>query len=76
MGKITGWFNGHRKAITAAAGVVIGGATVAFGTSNHWVTLAVAAATALGVYAVPNTDSKRAAARRVSPAEVSGHPDH
>jgi hypothetical protein len=43
----------YAKAITAVAGQALTYAALYYGT-NHWVALAVALASALGVYAVPN----------------------
>lgn len=43
----------YSKAITAIAGQALTYASLYYGT-NHWVALAVAIASALGVYAVPN----------------------
>jgi len=43
----------YSKAITAIIGQAISFATLYYGT-NHWVSAAVAVASALGVYAVPN----------------------
>ena len=44
----------YSKSIGALIGVGLTYATQYYGT-NHWVVLAVAAASALGVYAVPNS---------------------
>lgn len=44
----------YSKAFTAVAGQALTYAALYYGT-NHWVALAVAIASALGVYAVPNT---------------------
>jgi hypothetical protein len=44
----------YAKVITVVAGVVLGVLTYEFA-GNQWVELAVAIATAVGVYAVPNT---------------------
>jgi hypothetical protein len=43
----------YSKAITAVIGQAIAFATLYYG-ANHWVCAAVAVASALGVYAVPN----------------------
>ena len=44
----------YSKFLTALIGVALTYATQYYGT-NHWVAAAVAAASALGVYAVPNS---------------------
>ena len=43
----------YSKAVTSAVGLALTFATQYYGT-NHWVSVAVAIAAALGVYAVPN----------------------
>ena len=43
----------YSKAITAVVGQALTFASLYYG-SNHWVAAAIAAASALGVYAVPN----------------------
>ncbi len=48
------WLKARRKFLVATAGAVLELATLAFGASNTWVILAEGAATALGVYRVPN----------------------
>lgn len=50
----------YSKAITAIIGQALAFATLYYGT-NHWVCLAVAIASALGVYAVPNAQPPAAA---------------
>jgi hypothetical protein len=47
-------FGPYSKAITAIIGQAITFASLYYGT-NHWVSGIIAAAAALGVYAVPNT---------------------
>jgi hypothetical protein len=54
------WVKAHAKTLTALAGIVVGGAVEIFGTSNRYVELAVAVATVLGVYGVPNRPAARA----------------
>jgi hypothetical protein len=44
----------YSKFLTAVIGQVLTYATLYYGT-NHWVSVAVAIASALGVYAVPNS---------------------
>lgn len=46
----------YAKFITAAVGLALQFALWKYGGGNQWVTLAVAVASALGVYAVPNAD--------------------
>ncbi len=57
MSGVTKWVKDHRKLITYVVGAVIVLATQIYGTSNHWVELAILVATGLGVYGVPNTKS-------------------
>ena len=45
----------YSKAITAVIGQALAYASLYYGT-NHWVSAAVAIASALGVYAVPNSE--------------------
>lgn len=45
----------YAKLITAIVGQALTWAQFTYGGSNHWVTLAVAMAAALGVGVVPNT---------------------
>jgi hypothetical protein len=54
------WIAGHRKLLAACAGAAVTIAVSVWGTSNHWVELAVLVATAAGVYGVPNTVRKAA----------------
>ncbi len=56
------WIARHRKLLAAVAGAAVTVAVQAWGTENHWVALAVLAATCAGVYAAPN------APRRLTPA--------
>lgn len=49
-----GWVAGHRKLLVAAAGAGVTLAVQVWGTGNHWVALAVLAATVAGVYQAPN----------------------
>ncbi len=51
---VTEWAAQHRKLLTFMAGALITLATSIWGTSNHWVELAILAATGFGVYQVPN----------------------
>lgn len=48
------WIAGHRKLIVAVVGAALTVAIQAWGTENPWVSLAVLAASSLGVYAAPN----------------------
>jgi hypothetical protein len=59
----------YRKFLTSTVGLALTYAVQFYGT-NHWVTAAVAVASALGVYAVPN-DAKPAPA---SPPASGGQP--
>jgi len=56
---IGAWASRYRKTITALAGVgVIVLDDVVTGTAVNWQTIVIAAAAALGVYAVPNTPTQ------------------
>ena len=44
----------YYKAAVAVAGALIEVGVLVWGTDNHWVAAGIAAATALGVYGVPN----------------------
>jgi hypothetical protein len=46
-------FGPYSKAVTAVIGQALAYVTLYYG-GNHWVAAAVAAASAMGVYAVPN----------------------
>lgn len=52
------WIAGHRKLLAACAGAAVTIAVSVWGTTNHWVELAVLIATAAGVYTLPNTSAK------------------
>ena len=47
----------YSKTVTAVIGQALAYASLYYGT-NHWVSVAVAVASALGVYAVPNNSPK------------------
>jgi hypothetical protein len=51
---ITRWIAGHRKLIIAVAGAALTVALQVWGPGNAWVSIAVLAATSLGVYQLPN----------------------
>jgi hypothetical protein len=51
----------YAKAIAAAIGLGVTLAVDVWGTGNHWVELAVAVASVLGVYGVPNQGKPPAA---------------
>ncbi len=57
---MTTWIAGHRKLLAAVAGAAVTISVSIWGTSNHWVELAVLVATAAGVYGVPNATGKAA----------------
>ena len=44
----------YAKLITAIVGLALALSVQVWGTSNHWVALAISVATALGIYVVPN----------------------
>ncbi len=48
------WIAAHRKALAAASGAVIVLLVDVYGTNVAWLNLVIAAATAAGVYRVPN----------------------
>ena len=48
----------YSKTVTAVVGQALAYATLYYG-HNHWVAAAVAVASALGVYAVPNSSSPK-----------------
>lgn len=54
--KDVSWMASHRKALTAYAGLVLSAAALAF-PHEHWVSVVVAAATAIGVHVIPNAGS-------------------
>ena len=54
MKRAAAWAAAHRKLIVAVAGAAVTVAVQAFGESNPYVSLAVLAATSLGVYQLPN----------------------
>lgn len=54
MKRAAAWVAGHRKVLVAIAGAAVTVAVQAWGTSNPYVSLAVLAATSLGVYSAPN----------------------
>jgi hypothetical protein len=56
----------YSKALAAIIGQALTFASLYYG-SNHWVAAAVAIASALGVYAVPNTASKGAPGKDPGP---------
>lgn len=55
MNRARAWTAAHRKLIAAVTGMAITVAIQAFGENNPWVSLAVLAASAAGVYQLPNT---------------------
>jgi hypothetical protein len=48
------WVAAHRKLIVAVTGAALTLAIQVWGTGNPWVSLAILAATSLGVYGAPN----------------------
>ena len=54
MTGVSGWAARHRKLIVVAVGAAITVALQVWGPDNAWVSLAVLAATSLGVYSAPN----------------------
>jgi hypothetical protein len=65
--QVKAWVAGHRKLIVAAVGAALTLAISVWGTDNHWVSLAILAATSLGVYGAPNTPA---------PGPSDAHPAH
>lgn len=49
------WVSAHRKLIVAAVGAALTVSIAVWGTDNHWVSLAILAATTFGVYQAPNS---------------------
>ena len=54
MKRARAWLAGHRKLVVAVTGAALTVALQVWGTSNPYVSLAVLAATSLGVYQAPN----------------------
>lgn len=54
MNRARAWTAAHRKLLAAIAGAALTIALQVWGPDNPWVSLAVLAATSLGVYAAPN----------------------
>ncbi len=54
MKRARAWVAGHRKLIVAVTGAALTVALQAWGPGNPYVSLAVLAASSLGVYQVPN----------------------
>ncbi len=61
----------YAKAITAIVGQALTFASLYYG-SNHWVAAAIAAASALGVYAVPNQKPEPSALPPAPPSPAAG----
>jgi hypothetical protein len=59
MSGIGSWVAAHRKLLTVIAGAALTVAIQTWGTGNPFVSLAVLAATSLGVYGVPNATASR-----------------
>jgi hypothetical protein len=59
MKAVTRWVAGHRKLIVAVAGAALTVSIQQWGTGNHWVSIAVLAATSLGVYSAPNRPAQK-----------------
>jgi hypothetical protein len=53
--QVTAWAGKHAKLLTATAGAVLSVVTQVYGAGNHWLLAVTAAATAFGVYVVPNS---------------------
>ena len=54
MAGLQRWIAAHRKLVVAVVGAAVTVAVQVWGTSNPYVSLAVLAATSLGVYGAPN----------------------
>lgn len=63
-------FGSSAKLTTGVVGQALTFALAYYGKTNKWVTLAVAAASALGVYAVPNQAMPPAPAAAPAPEQV------
>ena len=55
MTPVTAWIAAHRKLVVVVVGAALTLALQVWGPDNQWVSLAVLAATSLGVYGAPNT---------------------
>lgn len=69
---MSAWAAQHRKLIVSVAGAAATVAIQAGWTANPWVSLAILAATAAGVYRAPNAGPVAAPAAPASPAQGSG----
>ena len=72
MKRARAWYAGHRKLLVAVAGAAVTVAVQAWGTSNPYVSLAVLAATSLGVYSAPNTTPAPARAQKTLTPPAKG----
>lgn len=54
MDKAAAWIAAHRKLIVAVVGAAITVSVQVWGTNNPYVSLAILAATSLGIYGAPN----------------------
>jgi len=70
MAAVRAWIAGHRKLIVAVVGAALTLALNVWGPDNQWVSLAILAATSLGVYQLPNTP--RPGPPAVHPARRNG----
>lgn len=59
MKRTAAWIAAHRKLLAAIAGAALTIALQVWGPDNPWVSLAVLAASAAGVYQLPNMGSPR-----------------
>lgn len=71
MKSVLTWVAGHRKLLAAVAGSALTVAIQIWGTSNPYVSLAILAATSLGVYQVRNANAAGAARRQAGTGPVT-----
>jgi hypothetical protein len=71
---LAGWAAGHRKLLVVVFGALVTVAVQVWGTSNPLVSLAVLAATSLGVYRVPNIAATATARGRPAAAPAPAAP--
>lgn len=57
MPGVTDWIARHRKLVVFIAGAALTAAIQVWGTSNPYVSIAILAATGLGIYQAPNKDA-------------------
>lgn len=66
-GHVAAWIASHRKVLAAIAGGLVTVAVTIWGTDAAWVQALILAATAAGVYRLPNTAAPRPIPRAPKP---------